>query len=661
MLYKRMVLLVVPLLLTIISCTPEQSKIVAEYGDYKIYLDEFEKAYTKNAGGLDKAKKDSIDAYKKFLDLLVNYKMKLRDAVVRGYKVNHEMQNELVQYKINIGTTLYLENTLVEPGIKELYERRKTEVLAAHISLGPDSTMNENQVVELGNKLIERINNGEDFAILAKEYSKDPNTKDRGGVVGWITAGQVLIKDIEDALYNTDPGKIYSKLLKSNVNYHIIKVLEKNPRKHALVASHILAAFRDTTGNVDTARAYTKILDVKKHLDAGEDFGEVAQKYSDDKWSAKNKGDLGSFTRGRMVPEFEEAAWKLKPGEVSPIVKSQFGYHIIKLKSIEPIPEFQQVRDELKEIYKRVKYKFEYDQLIEKLKKERNYKVNGGVVGKLHGRVDTIKVGPSYANSLVQNELGKEILFTTNTNKYIVDSLFSYLYKKGLYIQSKMDNKNLEDAIKQYTSDMLVQEKALEYDKENSTFADIMKDYEDGIYLFKILEDEVWSKVKVDSQMVAKYYEEVKQNYWWKERVEFKEIFIRKDSLMVAVFNRAMEGENFDSLIAKYSVRKGYENTPGYFGLVEIDANDLAKNAAKVSKIGGIARPFKHQDGYSIVKLIQRVPPTQKTFEEVQAELSSVLQEKETKKMEEEYLDKLKKLYKPKYYYEELVNAFKQK
>ncbi len=660
MLYKRMVLLIVPLLLIIVSCTPEQSKIVAEYGDYKIYLDEFEKAYVKNAGGLEKAKKDSIDAYEKFLDLFVNYKMKLRDAMIRGYKVNPEMQSELLQYKINIGTTLFLENALIEPGIKELYERRKTEILAAHISLAPDSAMNETQVIELGNKLIERINKGEDFAALAKQYSKDPNTRDRSGVVGWITAGQVLIKEIEDALYNTEPGKIYPKLLKSNVNYHIIKVLEKGARKHALVASHILAAFRDTTGNVDTSRAYTKILDIKKHLDAGEDFGEVAQKYSDDKWSAKNKGELGSFTRGRMVPEFEEAAWKLKPGEVSPIVKSQFGYHIIKLKSIESNPEFQQARDELKETYKRVKYKFEYDQLIEKLKSEKNYKANGEVIGKLHGRVDTIQVGPSYANSLVQNELGKEILFSTNTNKYIVDSLFSYLYKKGLYIQSKMNNKNLEDAIKQYTSDMLVQEKALEYDKENSAFADIMKDYEDGIYLFKILEDEVWTKVKVDSQSIANYYQEVKQNYWWKERVEFKEIFIRKDSLMVAVFNRAMEGENFDSLIAKYSVRKGYENTPGYFGLVEIDANDLAKNAAKIEKIGGIARPFKHQDGYSIVKLVQRVPPSQKTFEEVQAELSSILQEKETKKMEDEYLDRLKKLYKPKYYYEELINAFKQ-
>lgn len=660
MLYKRLFLLVLPLIITIISCTPEQSKIVAEFGDHKIYLDEFEKAYVKNAGSLDKAKKDSLGSYKKFLDLFVNYKMKLRDAVVRGYKLNPEMQNELLQYKTNIGTTLYLENTLVEPGIKDLYERRKTEVLAAHISLSADSTMNEAQTIELGNKLIERINNGEDFGELAKQYSKDPNSKMRGGVVGWITAGQVLVKEIEDALYNLDKGKIYPTLLKSNNNYHIIKVIDRGPRVHALHAKHILAASRDTSGVVDTAKAYAKILEVKKLIDAGEDFGEVAKKYSDDKHSAKNKGDLGSFSRGRMVPEFEEAAFKLKVGEVSPIVKTQFGYHLIKLTQIEQIPDIKQVRDELKEIYKRIKYKSDYEQLVEKIKKERNFQSNGQIIGRLHGRVDTIKVGPSYANSLVQNELGKEVLFSTTKNKYIVDSLFSYLYKKGMYVQTKMNNKALEDAIQQYIGDMMIQEKALEYDKENQAFADIMKDYEDGIYLFKILEEEVWSKVKVDSQMIADYYQKNRYNFSWKERVEFKEIFVRKDSMMVALFNRAQKGEDFDSLIAKYSERRGYENKPGYFGLVEIDANDLAKAASKVEKIGGIAKPFKHEDGYSIVKLTQRIPPTLKSFEEAQAEISSIVQELETKRLEEEYLSKLKDRYKPIIYYEELLNAFKQ-
>jgi len=68
----------------IVACSPKQSElIVAEYGNYDITMSEFEKAYTKNVGSFEKASNDSIKHYKKFLDLYVNFKMKLRDAKVR--------------------------------------------------------------------------------------------------------------------------------------------------------------------------------------------------------------------------------------------------------------------------------------------------------------------------------------------------------------------------------------------------------------------------------------------------------------------------------------------------------------------------------------------------------------------------------------------------
>ncbi len=88
---------------------------------------------------------------------------------------------------------------------------------------------------------------------------------------------------------------------------------------------------------------------VEERLAKGEDFAKVANEVSTDPGSGKQGGDLGFFGRGQMVPVFEETAFKLEPGKVSPPVKSQFGWHVIKLeeKRTRPVPPFEQVRPQI--------------------------------------------------------------------------------------------------------------------------------------------------------------------------------------------------------------------------------------------------------------------------------------------------------------------------
>ena len=92
--------------------------------------------------------------------------------------------------------------------------------------------------------------------------------------------------------------------------------------------------------------ALAKAQDLEKRIKAGEDFGKLAGAESDDIGSAINGGDLGTFGHGRMVPSFDEAAFKLAPGQVSEPVKSQFGYHIIKLESKET-KSFEEMKPEI--------------------------------------------------------------------------------------------------------------------------------------------------------------------------------------------------------------------------------------------------------------------------------------------------------------------------
>ncbi|MEG8945914.1 peptidylprolyl isomerase [Rosettibacter firmus] len=655
--YKKIFLIIPAIIFLITSCATEHSKIVvAEFGKNKIYMDEFEKAYAKNSGGYEKAKVDSISNYKKFLDLYVNYRMKLRDAFVRGYHTDEDLQKELKDYKVNIGTMFFLNNELIKPAVNQLYERRKYEYHAAHIMLRPDTSMNEEQTINLGNELINRILNGESFEKLAKEYSKDNYSKNRGGDVGFVTAGEITIPEFEDAIYSTEPGSIYPKLLKSNFAYHIIKVIEKVPRRYMIRAQHILASFKDSLGNVDSAKAYQKILEVENKIKQGEDFGKLAEQYSDDKYSAKRNGDLGFFQRHRMVPEFEYAAFKLKVGEISPIVKTDYGYHIIKVTEEKELPSFEESKNELEEMYKNTRYKKDLMKLKQDLLKNATLQTNKEFLEKIISYSDSLKNINEYFGSKFQNELGKEVIFTVDNDKVIIDSLFNYIKNKGEYIFKKLNESLLTEAINDYAGEILIRKKALEYDKVNPEFASLIKDYENGIYLFKILEEEVWSKVKVDSIMAKDYYEKNKNNFRWKDRVSYKFISVNNDSLAQVLYSLATSGLEFDSLIAKYKSQVKSNKSE----LVEVGTNELADEANKLQNIGEVTKPFKSGSNWYIIQLTKKEPARIKTFEEVRNEIMGILQEQESKRLEEVYINKLKKLYKPEYNYEALNQAFKQ-
>jgi peptidyl-prolyl cis-trans isomerase SurA len=101
--------------------------------------------------------------------------------------------------------------------------------------------------------------------------------------------------------------------------------------KEEVRASHILVKTGLADSPADTLKAYNKIMEYRKRVLAGEDFGTLAAQYSDDPSAKENKGDLGYFTSLQMVYEFENAAYNSKVGEVSMPIRTQFGYHIIKL------------------------------------------------------------------------------------------------------------------------------------------------------------------------------------------------------------------------------------------------------------------------------------------------------------------------------------------
>lgn len=120
-----------------------------------------------------------------------------------------------------------------------------------------------------------------------------------------------------------------------------------------------------------------------------------------------------------------------------------------------------------------------------------------------------------------------------------------------------------------------------------------------------------------------------------------------------------VDGEEFDSVAAKYTERFGLKEKLGNHGLVNRDKNELSELAYDLKNEGDISEPLKVTNGWAILKLVSRKPAGIKTFEEARAEAASTFQEHESKRLEDEYVSRLIKRYKPNLYYENLEKVYK--
>lgn len=642
------------LTLLITACSTEHSKIViAEYNNAKITMDEFEKAYTKNVGSLEAAIDDSFENYKNFAELYTNFRMKLDDAILRGYQNDPALNDELQTYKKQVGSSYILEKYLVEPNIKKLYEKRKTEIRASHIMIRPDST-GEIAARNKTQAILDSIKAGHSFESMVQKHTQDNFSKPKDGDIFYFTAGQLPF-EFEDAAYKTPKDSVYPEVVKTRFGYHIIKVTDIRPRVPKIRASHILVSFMNNNGTVDSAAAYATMDSVLAEIKAGKDFGEVAKRFSDDTGTKDKGGDLGFFERRMMVQEFDEAAFNLEVGQVSKVIPTNFGLHVIKLLEKQSYPTFESDKENLKNLLKRSIYNDLYAEFLNNYKKELNFKLDENILQKLISENDSTIIGGDLKGV---EDFGDKTLYSFKNNTVTINDFYSKLKTDSEFTGKRLTSDYINRAVKKYSEQKLLEEKAMTLENTDAQFADLMKDYQNGIFIFKLQEEEVWNKVKIDSIKLYEFYQKNMENYKWDDRVAFTEIFARKDSVIQHYYNLLKSGESFDTLALK-TERPNMKEKHGKYELQTINS-DLSKAANKLSKPGDYSEPFANQGGFSIVRLDLKDLARLKTFDEAKAEVSGAFQESESKRLENEYIDSLKKRYSPVINYDELRKAFTQ-
>ncbi len=180
----------------------------------------------------------------------------------------------------------------------------------------------------------DRIRNGEYFSDLAKEYSQDPGTAQKGGELGWIERG-TLFESFEEAAFNLKPNEI-SDIVQTPVGLHLIQLIERDDVNERVRLRHILISVK--VSDNDAVYTRDKLNELRNKIIEGEaEFDVMAKRFSDDPTSKEQGGDLGWLPIEEFqIEAFKNAVDTLEPGEISKPFQTNFGLHIVKLEGRRP-------------------------------------------------------------------------------------------------------------------------------------------------------------------------------------------------------------------------------------------------------------------------------------------------------------------------------------
>ncbi len=279
-------------------------------------------------GNIAHENKLSLDQFRQVLSKdgvdFAGFRRNIRNEIVLS-----QLQKREVESRVQV-TEQEVDNYLATVAKRSGYE---DEYHVLHILIPVPESATPDRIEEArkkGDDVMKRLQQGADFAETAIAVSAGQQAL-QGGDLGWLKGGQ-LPTVLADQVTRMKPGELEGPV-RSASGFHIIKLLDKrSPQpKHLIVqtlARHILLK-PDAILSSDAAEK--RLQEIRKRIVAGEDFGKLAQAYSEDKASASEGGSLGWTTPGSLVPQFQTAMDELKPGEISPPFQSQFGWHIVQV------------------------------------------------------------------------------------------------------------------------------------------------------------------------------------------------------------------------------------------------------------------------------------------------------------------------------------------
>jgi peptidyl-prolyl cis-trans isomerase SurA len=508
----------------------QDAHTLVSIGDKNYSVEEFDFIYTKN-----NAFSEHPISKKEYIDLFVNYKLKVHEAIAQGFDTLPSFTKEFNYYKEELAKPYLSDTSITEHLKREAYERMTKEVNASHILIQIPKSATPADTLKAYNKIsdiLKKIKEGEDFNELATEFSEDPSAKTNHGRLGYFS-GFMMVYPFESGAFNTPVGEL-SDIIRSSFGYHLIKVHDKRDNPGELKTAHIMMMTPKTASKELIALKKSRIDSIYQLIVKGEDFAELAQKFSEDRNSARNNGELPWFSNGRMIPEFSEPAFKLDSiGAISEVIHTPFGYHIIKLLDKKQVKPYEEMEEEItKRIAKDERIFQEKKVVIQRLKKEYNFQENEDLI-------NTIK-----ATAKEKNISDEDFFSTFNENNQSIASLDAKEIKTAEVMAYLKNNRQFSKTRKSILIDKLlttfIDNQILDFEKSRLTdkypeFRFLLEEYHDGLLIFDISQKEIWNRASEDSIGIANYYAAHKNNYFYPEKIDGRAIFMKDKKTLKAV------------------------------------------------------------------------------------------------------------------------------
>ncbi len=436
-----------------------------------------------------------------------------------GLDTTADFIKELAGYRTELAAPYLTDITFDDKLIEEMYKRMTKEVNASHILIAlPENPSPEDTLAAYGkiSEIRRQILGGLNFNEAAVKFSQDPSVSQNRGDLGWFTVFQ-MVYPFENAAYTTPPGEVSQPFL-TRYGYHLLKVNDVRNSEGEMHVAHIMIGYIQGATPEQKESARQKADSIYNLLQQSGNFSELALKYSDDKRSASDGGDIPWFGRSFMIPEFSNPAFELKNnGDISKPVDSGFGYHIIKRLDHKPVPAFSEVKGEIQEKIKKDSDRSIYSKeaFINKLKHDYNFTRNQDAVD------DILKKSVSWfqkENPEIPTELNNNpVLFSFADVTYSALQWAEYLRKMA--VTSALSNpQRIAELYNMCENQSIIAYQDSHLEEKYPEFRSLMQEYHDGMLLFSISDSKIWQRASSDSAGLAVFYQTNKNKYMWEDR-----------------------------------------------------------------------------------------------------------------------------------------------
>ena len=523
-----------------------QDEAVLTVGEESVSLADFEHIFLKN-------NRDSViteAALDEYMELFINFKLKVQAAEALGMDTVETFQKELAGYRTQLARPYLTNNELLDELVRQAWERKQEEVRARHILVSCSEQANPVDTLKAwkrANAMRTRILNGEDFeaVALSKAGSDDPSVRDNGGDLGWFSAFQ-MVYPFEEAAYTTAVGDL-SPIVRTRYGYHFLEVTGRRDARGEIRAAHIMIRTKEGADDATLKAAEERINSIHDLLSKGIPWEELALKMSEDASTASKAGELPWFGTGKMVEEFENAAFGLtEDGQISAPFKTSYGWHIVKRLEYRAPATFEASKRELqKKVSRDSRSELTRASFLENLKAEYNYTANATAIKSLKriaAKQDSVFF-PGHPLANVPSKTAAATLLTIGDESATVADFVDYLNIVKIRNADAGANTVIDEQLTSWSDKLLLDYEDARLEAKHDDFRLLMEEYHDGILLFELTDEKVWSKAVKDTAGLEAYHAAHVGDFMWDTRAEV-DIFTCADEKAVKAARKAVKKGN---------------------------------------------------------------------------------------------------------------------